>query len=160
MNKEALVEQFIGNLEAELSTALSAARSAYATATDSEHHAEHKYDTFSLETSYLARGQAMRVEELGAAIAGLRGMTLKGFAEAVPVDVSALVEVLVDGRERRSLLLTPVAGGQTVVTGDGEVMTMTPASPLGQKLMGCVVGDSFVLELGVDRQDFKVTAVR
>ena len=155
MTKRELLDRFITGLEGELAAALSAARTAYATATDSEHHAEHKYDTFSLETSYLARGQAMRVEELGAAIAGLKGMTLGVFDATTPVDVSAWVELVSPEGERRSLLLTPVAGGQTVDTGDGVVMTMTPASPMGQQLMGRVVGDAFVLELGIDSQRFE-----
>jgi hypothetical protein len=72
MNKADLYQTLIDQLQQELATVTAAAKSSFATATSDAHHAEGKYDTFSLETSYLARGQAKRVAELHDALSSPR----------------------------------------------------------------------------------------
>lgn len=71
-----------------------AARASAALATDAEHRARSKYETFSLESSYLARGQAMRVGEIREACSRLKAFRLADFSMEEAVQPGALVKVL------------------------------------------------------------------
>ncbi len=55
---------------------------------------EHKYDTLALEASYLAHGQAMRVQESEDELRQYRSMVIRDFTDAA-IGVGAYV-VLVD----------------------------------------------------------------
>ena len=85
------------------------------TATDREHKAQNKYDTFGLEASYLARGQAQRVEDLTEALARLRAMPLRAFGDGEGIQSSALVEVENAEGERDLLFLVGAGGGEEVM---------------------------------------------
>jgi uncharacterized protein (DUF2345 family) len=62
--KSALLERIRVELRSQFERLAQAAREAHAAATDPGSKAESKYDTRSLEASYLATGQAKQVEEL------------------------------------------------------------------------------------------------
>lgn len=62
MNKQMLLDDIQEKLKLTLQAATEAAMRAYNTATDDENVAENQYDTLALEASYLAHGQAQRVE--------------------------------------------------------------------------------------------------
>jgi hypothetical protein len=132
-------QELLAKIRAELRAALErlsrAATEAHAAATDPGSKAEGKYDTRSLEASYLAAGQARQVDELAAAVRTFEALKLRDFEGEDAVDAGALVEVeLDDGLSW--YLLVPAAGG-TVVSHDGmEVTLLTPASALYQKLVG------------------------
>ncbi len=64
MNKADLVQIIIQQLEDKLHVAHASTQRAIDAATDEETVPEHKYDTLALEASYLAHGQAMRVQEV------------------------------------------------------------------------------------------------
>jgi len=68
------------------------------------------------------------------------------------VDVSTEGE---EGPEERTLFLLPVGAGAALdgPGGDGFVSVVTPASPVGRKLAGSCVGESFdVVIEGVPRE--------
>ena len=69
MNKHAVHQLILEKLSVDLDIAQRAAQTAYETATHEENIAENKYDTLGLEASYLAAGQAKRVEEIKQALA-------------------------------------------------------------------------------------------
>ena len=68
INKQALVELIISDLQQALNQAISAANEAHAAAVDDQSVAETQYDTLAIEASYLAEGQSKRVQELQKAI--------------------------------------------------------------------------------------------
>jgi hypothetical protein len=68
VNKQDVLDQILSVLSTELASLTRAAQGAFAAATDPDSKAENKYDTRTLEASYVARGQAQRVAELQEAV--------------------------------------------------------------------------------------------
>ena len=156
MSKAQIHQLFIEHLGQELETILSAAKKTYATATDEEHHAEHKYDTFSLESSYLARGQAMRAEQLASAAQALTAMTLPIYDTDALISEGILVRIKAEDGNVRTLFLGPVGGGETITYNDETITLVTTESPIGACVEGKKVGDNFDLKLGPDSQSFEI----
>lgn len=113
---------------------------AHAAATDPDSKAEGKYDTRSLEASYLAIGQARHVDELAEAVRLFDGLSLPVFSEDDPINIGALVEADIRG-ETDFLLLVPAAGGMILESDDRKITLLTPASQLYQGLIGKKMGD-------------------
>ncbi len=139
--KAALITQIRADLRGRLDRLSKSALEAHAAATDPGSKAEGKYDTRSLEASYLAAGQARQVEELAEALRIFETLVLPEFGMDERIDAGALVEVDQAG-ETSFYLLVPAAGGLEVSHEGMEVTLLTPASALYQKLAGMGVGDS------------------
>jgi len=135
MDKVKVQAALLAVMKDELATALAAAKAATAAATDPDSKAENKYDTRTLEASYIARGQAMRVAELQTAVGTFEAMGVREFAADSQISVGALVGLKI-ADETSHYFIAPVAGGTEVVVEGREVMIITPSSPLGQKLAG------------------------
>ncbi|HEY3817541.1 MAG TPA: GreA/GreB family elongation factor [Polyangiaceae bacterium] len=135
--KSALKAELLALLRADLDTLERAHRATTEGATHEEAKPENDKDTRALEQSYLARGQAARIEELRASVAAVAAMPLKDF-EARPAALGALVTVEEDGEE--STLLLASGGGGARLAG-GTVQVVTPPSPLGRALLGKQAGD-------------------
>jgi transcription elongation GreA/GreB family factor len=159
MTKKGIHQRFVDQLAAELESIAAAAKKSFATATDEEHHAEGKYDTFKLESSYLARGQAKRVQELTHAVESLRLLPLRELGNSSPIQLSALVRLKSDDGGKRTLFIAAAAGGEKIVADREEVMIITSRSPLGQELLGKVAGDTFKMKIGIDTRTFTVVSV-
>lgn len=145
MNKADILRQIIATLNAELATLTRAANDAFAAATDPDSKAENKYDTRNLEASYVARGQAKRVVELQEAVHAMEALPSQ------PLD-SGTIGALVSLEAPEGVthyLLAPAAGGTEIMHQGNEVVVITPASPLGQKLTGRRAGESILLRPGV-----------
>jgi hypothetical protein len=138
--KSALLERIRLELKASLERLARAAMDAHAAATDPDSKAEGKYDTRSLEASYLAAGQARQVDELAEAVRVFETVTLPDFAIDDPIGMGALVEVDLRG-ETSLLLLVPAAGGMVINMDGQEITLLTPASRLYQCLLGKRAGD-------------------
>ena len=139
--KSTLLEEIRGELRDRLDRLTRAAREAHAAATDPDSKAEGKYDTRSLEASYLAAGQARQVDELAEAVQVFEALKLTDFGIDDEIEAGALVEVDLAG-ETSYFLLAPASGG-LVVNHDGrEITLLTPSSGLYQKLLGMRMGDS------------------
>ena len=139
--KSALLEQIRTDLRARLDRLSKAAQEAHAAATDPGSKAEGKYDTRSLEASYLAVGQAKQVDELAEALRIFETLTLPDFGMDDAIDAGALVEVELAGGSS-FFLLVPASGGLVVSHKRLEITLLTPASPLYQKLLGLRIGDT------------------
>ena len=135
--KPALKAELLALLAVDLETLERAHRATTEGATHEEAKPENDKDTRALEQSYLARGQATRIEELRASIAGVTAMPLRDF-EARPAALGAVVMVDEDGEES-TLLLAPGGGGARLA--GGTVQVVTPASPLGRAVLGKQAGD-------------------
>ena len=159
MTKNEIHQQFMDRLSDELASITAAAKSTFATATDEAHQAECKYDTFSLESSYLARGQAKRAQELATAVALLQMLPLKALDDTTPIQLGALVRIKANDGEERTLLVAPAGGGEAVVVDDETVTIITSKSPIGQALVGNTVGDTFEMKTGLRPQTFSIVSV-
>ncbi|MGD9419374.1 MAG: transcription elongation factor GreAB [Verrucomicrobiota bacterium JB025] len=138
--KQALIEIIRAELGSRLKVVSKAAMEAHAAATDPDSKAEGKYDTRSLEASYLASGQARQVEEMTAAARVFDVLELAEFGMEDAVDAGALVEVDLGG-ESEWFLLAPASGGLVVEFEGREVTLLTPESPLYRRLVGLRVGE-------------------
>lgn len=113
---------------------------AHAAATDPGSKAESKYDTRSLEASYLASGQAKQVEEIAEALRIFEAWSPRDFGMEEAIDAGALVETDMEG-ETVFFLLAPAAGGLEVNHESMEITLLTPASDLYRGLLGLHTGD-------------------
>lgn len=139
----------LGHTLAALEAAHAAAREG---ATHDEAKPENDKDTRALEQSYLARGQAMRIETLKAGLAAVSTMSL---AEGDVGRVGALIEAEEQGEQAR-YFLAPEGGGTRL---EGGTQVVTPASPLGRALLGKRAGDEVELKLAGKTRLFSVLAV-
>jgi hypothetical protein len=94
MNKHSVHQLILDKLRIDLDIAERAAQTAYETATHEENIAENKYDTLGLEASYLAAGQAKRVEEIRQSLALCQNLTLRAYDENRGIEVGALLSPL------------------------------------------------------------------
>jgi transcription elongation GreA/GreB family factor len=159
MTKEEIHRRFINQLADELASITSAAKNSASMATSEAHRAESKYDTFSLENSYLARGQAKRVEELTFALERLQVLQLKEMSDTTPIQLSALVRLEASDGTKRTLFFGPAAGGEKISADGEEIVIVTARSPLGQALLGNTVGSTFDVKLGHATHSFTVVSV-
>ena len=139
--KDRLTDAIRAELRARFDRLTRAAKDAHAAATDPGSKAESKYDTRSLEASYLAAGQARQVEELARDLAVFETLVLPDFAMEDAIDAGALVEAELRG-ESQWFLLAPAAGGLTIGWEGRDVTLLTPGSALYQSLVGLRTGDS------------------
>lgn len=138
--KAALLKKIREELRSRLDLLTRAAFEAHAAATDPGSKAEGKYDTRSLEASYLAAGQARHVHELAASVRIFDSIVLPDFSENDRIDAGALVEVLMHG-ESSYFLLVPAAGGLEISHKGRECSLITQESRLYQNLLDLQVGD-------------------
>jgi hypothetical protein len=139
--KDRLLAAIRAELRARLDRLTRAARDAHAAATDPGSKAESKYDTRSLEASYLAAGQARQVDELAREVGLFDSLALPAFAIDDPIDAGALVAAELDGQSAW-FLLVPAAGGLEIRHEGLEITLLTPESALYRKLLGLRTGDS------------------
>jgi len=159
MNKADLLQRIIDTLSLDLEVAQRAAQTAYEAATAEENIAENKYDTLGLEASYLATGQARRMEEIRQARAAYQQLLLRDYDPALGIQVSNLVTLEADSGSCQRLFLGPEGAGLKIGQGEQLVTVITPRSPLGQSLMGKREDDDVSLVLGGKQQHFVVVEV-
>lgn len=147
MSKERIHNLIVTTLSTELDSIMRAAKDAFAAATDPDSKAENKYDTRTLEASYVARGQAQRAAELQEALLHFKALSGRHFSEQDAIALGALVR-LESAQGPRHYFVGPAAGGTEVKEGQQEVLIITPSSPMGQKLLGKRVGDTITLLAG------------
>ncbi|MFT5239427.1 MAG: transcription elongation GreA/GreB family factor [Candidatus Promineifilaceae bacterium] len=160
MDKFDIHQRFVDVLKGELAAITASAKDSFATATSEAHHAEGKYDTFSLESSYLARGQAKRVAELADALELFQLLPLKSLDDTSKVQRGALVRLEADDGETRTVYFGPAAGGEEISVDDETIIVLTSSSPLGAAILGKSTGDTFNLKMGIDTQSYTVTSVQ
>jgi len=159
MTKEDIHRRFIDQLIKEWESIAAAAKNSITTATSEAHRAESKYDTFSLESSYLARGQAKRVEELKYAIERLQMLQLRQLYDTSPIQLGALVRLVSSDDKKRTLFFGPAAGGEQISADGEEIVIITAVSPLGRALLGKIEGDTLNIKIGNSNQTFRVISV-
>ena len=145
-------------LERALATMAKAAAETREGATHESSRAEGDKDMRSTEHSYLARGQAMRVEDLAEQIQRLAAFALPELGRDDAIAAGALVRVDIEDAAR-VMFVMPYGGGTVLEVGGVLVTVVTPASPVGQALLGKQVGDSFELKLRGALREWVIEAV-
>ncbi|HET6337740.1 MAG TPA: hypothetical protein VFG30_31185 [Polyangiales bacterium] len=158
MDKRAILSAFLEQIAGEIARATEAANRTRSDATHEEARPENDKDTRALETSYLARGQALRVVELEKAERQVRFMTLRDFGPDDGIDLSALVEIEADDGVITWYLLAPAAGGRSIAYEGVTIDLLTPEAPLGRALIGRMSGDD--LELRVSGRERELAILR
>lgn len=157
MNKHAVHQLVLEKLTLDLDIAQRAAQTAYETATHEENIAENKYDTLGLEASYLAAGQAKRVEEIRQALVLCQNMPLRAYDDQRGIEIGALLGLEDEKGRQQWLFLAPDAAGLKVDVVGQPVTVITPRSPLGKSLVGKFEGDEVEILVAGARQHFTVT---
>jgi hypothetical protein len=159
LDKAGLVAELLDALTRARDTIAAAQRSTQQGATHEDARSEGDKDTRATEASYVARGQAMRVEALDADLARVSAMKLRGFGDDDPAALSALITL--ETREgRRVVFLAPAGGGERLLGGGVEVHVVTPASPLGRALLGARVGDAVSYQRGGVEDEVELVEMR
>lgn len=153
MKKEALKKELLEVLNKTLESLLVAHADTTEAATHSEAKPENDKDTRALEQSYLARGQAMRIEALKAGIAATGVMSI---AKTEVARAGALLEIEDEDGATVLYFLAPEGGGTKL---KGGVQVVTPASPLGAALMGKRDGEEVELKLAGKSRQWSVAKV-
>ncbi|WP_318519540.1 GreA/GreB family elongation factor [Photobacterium leiognathi] len=148
MNKQMLLDDIQEKLKLTLQAATEAAMRAYNTATDDENVAENQYDTLALEASYLAHGQAQRVEECKADLVAYQKLQASLPQSFDSVLLGHIVTLVDEEDNTRLVFLGPTAGG-VVLTLEGKPVTIvTPTSPFGDALIGREIGEEVDVHIG------------
>jgi len=139
--KDQILDAIRRQLRDQLERLVKAARDTHEAATDPDSKAESKYDTRTLEASYLASGQARQVEQLSSALRIFERCALPDYGGIHAVGPGALVELKAEG-ESRWYLLVPAAGGLEIELGERLITLLSPESPLYQRLLGLENGQT------------------
>ncbi len=161
LDKQALKDELLRLLEEERDTLIAAQKATADGVTHEDNRAESDKDMRATEASYLARGQAQRVEALSADVERVRALKLRDLRDDDPIGVGAVIEVKAsDGRPRGLLFLAPAGGGITLATGADAVRVITPQSPLGRALVRARAGDVVEVDKSGRVEEIEVASVR
>jgi hypothetical protein len=157
-NKKDVLEALVQHLSEVAAQATAAAKTTSSGATHAEAKPENAKDTRALEQSYLARGQAMRVEELHEQMKLLRFMPLRSYGENDPSGAGALLQITSD-EDSRCLFLAPYGGGTELSVGGVKVVVVTPQSSLGALVLGRKLNEEIELRVRGVVREYVIAAV-
>jgi len=156
--KTGVIRLITERLTTDLELFYNAAKSAHRASIDEETQPDNKYDTLALEASYIAQGQANRAQEIRRAIETYKQLELPDGNSSIRL-ASLVVLESVTG-ELRTVFVGPVEGGVRITTGMGDVTVVTPASPLGNALIGKSVDDSVDFKMGGVTNSYRIVEIR
>lgn len=145
MNKQHVIEALLLRLEEERNTLVRAALQSRTEATDEANKSDNKYDTRSLEASYLAGAQSRMAAEAEEALVIVKRLGLIEFEPGDGITIGALVELRM-GKKMSYYFLSPRGGGLQIVVNKETVTVLTPQSRLGSLLVDQTAGHSFPYE--------------
>jgi len=157
--KKTLLKMLLNAITADLKKIQAAAQAAIEGATHEENRAEGNKDMRSTEASYLARGQAMRVEELTESVNRLHQMPFQTFDESTPVSAGALVCLENTSGQQLWYWVVTDGAGYELVYDDMVITTITPRSPLGRELVERFLDDEIDLFIGGRHEHFEIVEV-
>lgn len=159
MNKQRLLQYIIDQLAHDQSVQFNAALTAHEASTHEENIPDNKYETLALEASYLAQGQANRAQEIKRALESYKQLSLLQFNVDSAISLTALITLAGDDGTTRQVFIGPLEGGMKVADHEGDIVVITPASPLGRDLIGKCVGDMVRIGTGRGCKEFEIIAV-
>jgi transcription elongation GreA/GreB family factor len=158
-DKHRVRDAVLEKLAEQLAQAVQVAHDTRKSATHEEAKPENDKDTRALEQSYLARGQALRAEQLTEDREVLRFLPLPRL-DGGAASAGALVQIEAEDGATRVLFIAPVAGGTEVMVEGTSVQVVTPASPLGAALLGRGEGDEVSVIVRGARREYVIAQVR
>jgi transcription elongation GreA/GreB family factor len=162
LDKSALLAEVLSRLRAQLVEVTRAQKSTQAGATHEDNKAEGDKDMRSTEASYIARGQAVRVEQLYEEVQQVESVHSRAFHANTPLAWGALVTLESGGATTHHLLL-PAGAGLRLEVADGEarypITVISTRSPLGQSLVGAHLGDIVSLDRDDMSREWEIVAV-
>ncbi len=159
MDKSRLIEALCAQLRQELEGLTQAAAAAHAAATHEENRAEDKHDTRSIEAGYLAGAQAQRVAELQELLAAFTRAEPRAFLPDEGIAPGALIELENEDGKRSWSLLASQGGGLQFRFEGRTIQLVTPASPVGDELLGRRAGDSIEVEIRGAMKELTILSV-
>ena len=132
----------IQSLTEDLTVLSVAARTAHEASIHEENIPDNKYDTLSLEASYVAQGQANRAQELKRALHAYQTLALQQFQGDAAIRLTALVTLEAEEGAVKVLFIGPQEGGLKLQLDGEEILVITAGSPLGSELIGKCLGES------------------
>jgi transcription elongation GreA/GreB family factor len=118
-----------------------ASKDAQERANEAEGAMQSRYDTFKEEGQNLAGGLKIRHEELKASVSILKEiLNTNKFEDHVKIQHYSYVEVEFEDGNESMFFITPIMGGEKL---NENITIITPASPIGNCLMGKEEGDEF-----------------
>ncbi len=162
IDKQRLLDVVRDELRRELEAVTSAQRATAQGATHEESKPENDKDTRATESSYLARGQARRVEELSEDLTRLGAVQPRAFEPGQPIVVGALValeDLEAEPPHVEFLFVLPAAGGVSVQLDGVTFKIVTPRSPLGKAFIGRSEGDDVEVAVPRGRREYSIVSV-
>ncbi|MBT1070295.1 GreA/GreB family elongation factor [Pelotalea chapellei] len=159
MNKPFIFKLIIEQLETDLALLHNAAKTAHEASIHEENIPDNKYDTLSLEASYVAQGQANRAQEIKEALDTYKLLELQTFQDDTPIRLTALVSMEAEDGATRLVFIGPLEGGMKVSDGNREIIVITPGSPIGSALIGRTIGETVEIGSGASRKEFEIIEV-
>lgn len=157
-DKEAVHRALSAALAEALAMMARAAEDARQGATHEENRSEGDKDMRATEQSYVARGQAMRAEQLAEEAARFAAMPVRRFGPDDPIAAGALVRVRIDDEPRVFFVVAQGGGTELVVEGT-KITVLTPLSPAGRQLVGKHVGDDFEMTAAGRTRVWEIEAI-
>lgn len=162
MNRKTAIDLIIRALEARFETARAAAQQAREAAINEESVAETKYDTFGLESSYLAHGQSQRVIECeNDWLQFSRQVTIENDANDKVVLWSLIRLVpLNEALSLRYFFISNIAGGLSLQYLYSSLVLISPETPVGKILLGQEEGECISLTLAGQTTEFEIDSIQ
>ena len=157
LSKELIIKEFIQKFESERSSLIQSAKAAHAAATHEESKAEDRHDTFAIEASYLAAGQAVRVAELEKTIQEFEGYLTSGSSHT-KIYPGALVTYQLDGQTFH-VFVAMLGGGAKIQSDGNTIQVLSLQSPLGETLDGYKTGEEIEFEVRGVEKTYKVISI-
>jgi len=151
VDKETVIKAFVEKFESELSALILSAKTAHAAATHEESRAEDRHDTFAIEASYLAAGQAARVAELQKTLQEFNGFL--GHLKS-----AKLISYQCDQGIFHALF-AHLGGGTKIHIDSDCFQVLSVKSSLGEELMHSNAGESVVFEHRGVEKEYRIIAV-
>ena len=158
MDKKKLVELFVSQLENDLQQLEASIKASKEEATHEESKPENEYDTRALEAGYLVKAQSKRVLDARETLSAFKHLNIKNFSKADPIQSTALIAVDVNGKKTWFFYMS-VGGGLSAEWDGKKIQVITPASPLGEALLGLKTGDFATVEQGDDVKEYEILSV-
>lgn len=157
LSKEVIIKAFIEKFQGELSALIQSAKAAHSAATHEESRAEDRHDTFAIEASYLAAGQAARVEELQKTVQEFEGY-LASNSHAPQIGKGSLVNYELDGVSHFAFFSIH-GGGSKIQIGSTSIQILSLKSPIGEELEQAKAGDSVEFEIRGVEKSYEIISV-
>ena len=158
LSKEAVLKGFIEKFKAELASLVQSAKAAHLAATHEESKAEDRHDTFAIEASYLAAGQAVRVAELESTILEFENY-LSGGTSHAQIRLGTFFSYCLDGKIQHAFVSTH-GGGSKIQLGNSMIQVLSLQSPLGEALEGAKLNEEIEFEVRGTEKTYQILSIQ